>query len=578
MITAKHSNKRLARWAPTLVLMGLLMAPLMAQVNMGGMPSDGTAGPPAALADGKDLGEEGEVIIDFLNVQDEELKTVLRGIGLVSGLNIVMGQDISGRVSLFVRKVKVKNVLETVLRINKYGYLKRDNIVMILPASVLGEADEIRITEVIQMQHLDVSTLKTDLEQITGEGGDIAVNEQSNSLIVKDTPEGIKHLRRIIEEMDQPRMQVSVEAHLVEITLGDDFDLGIDWNFTKSVDPDDTLTANSGSNLGRALTVPANRVLSGGIFDFGYTRGFGTVTGFLSALESKTNVKVLANPNIVILDNHVGTIEIQDQIPFVETNISQGVITESITFQETGIKLVVTPQITRDKVVHLHTMVEQRIAGPRITLSNSSAFDVQHRRAENDLILKSGQTMAIGGLINTSIARTYDRVPVLGHIPIVGALFTKKAFQESRTEMIMFITPNVYDTLSHHLSPRQEDALSEFAPALEDIDYQKKETFEKDSVKREQRREQEQQKRLKEIEKQEQEILKADEEARKQAERRADDQMREAEKMRKQAEKEEMARVKAEEARMKKEEKAHRKAERERMKREKKMQEQRGKE
>ncbi|MBE7560638.1 hypothetical protein HS125_17560 [bacterium] len=522
--TRIHSGRR--AWAAALILFGLLWAPLWGQTPEGA----------SVAANRKDLGPQGDIIIDSLNFSDAPLQGVLRGIAKFSNLNIAVGPEVQGSATVYFENVRVKDALETVLRLNNLSYIVSENIVVVLPAARLGEERAILDVDVITPQYLSVGELEAGLKELKTSQGTISVNEESNSVVVQDTPQGIAQLRRVLAAMDRPRAQVNVEAHLVEITLGDNLDLGIDWGFVKATDSGDRLSLTGDSNLGRALTAPANRLLSGGSLDFGYTRGFGSVTGFLNALSQKTSVKVLQNPNIIVLDNKTNSIDITNQIPFVETNVSQGVITESVQFMTVGIKLLVTPHITEDDHVVMHTLVDQSIAGPRVTLGNSNAFDVQRRKAENDLIVLSGQTVAVGGLVNTNLSRSYDKVPILGDVPLVGPLFKKKSTDEERTELILFLTPTVIRE-HQRLTPRQETALAEFGPALSDFDALRDKTYEYQQKERQKRAQKAEKARLAEIEAREKAILAAEEEARRQSQKQAEQAARQAEKAQKEAEK-----------------------------------------
>ena len=498
--------------AAILLLLCLLGTSLSAQE----VPGRGTI-----PTDRKDLGPKGEVIIDVFNVSEAPLQAVLRGIAAFSGLNIAIGPDVRGAVTVYFENVTVKDALETVLKLNDLSFIMQENIVVVLPSSKTGEDKAILEVAVITPQYITVDELATSLDNLVTTDGEITVNQQSNSVIVQDTPRGIAQIREILVAIDRPRPQVKVEAHLVEVTLNDSLDLGIDWSFLKAVDSGDSLSLNADSNLGRALSAPSNRLLSGGSLDFGYARGFGTVTAFLNALSQKTNVKVLANPNIIVLDNKTNVIEIQNLIPFVETNVSQGVITESVMFQETGLKLTVTPHITDDDHVVMNTEVVQRIPGPRITLGNTNAFDVQERRATNDLIVLSGQTVAVGGLVNTNLARSVDKVPFLGDMPLVGNLFKRRNVEEERTELMLFITPVVIRE-RQPLTARQSEALAEFGPALNDYDILREEAYGWQKEERAKREVKADRSRLREIEKREKEILKANDADREAAIRRAD--------------------------------------------------------
>ena len=421
----------------------------------------------------KDLGIKGEVIIPSMDLHDAELSSVLRGIAKYSGLNIIAGDEVTGKVSLYWQNVSVKDALDAILSTNNYGYIHEGNVLRILPAEKLGEEKVKTITKTFQINYLEVKDVEETLVQFISQDGKIKGDTGSNVLVVTDIPQRVEEISALVETLDKRVGQVRIEARLIEVRIKIENQLGVDWSYFQN--PENQFNVNlSPYNLGSSDAA--------GEFRFGIVSDPHNFTGFIQAAFQSDDIKVLANPSILAQDNKTATIKILDQRPYVEANVSSGVITETVQFRETGVILEVVPHITNDGYVLMHVKPEQKIPGPLVVLQNSTGFNVDERMAETDLIVKDGTTVVIGGLRTSDLQYTTEKVPVLGDIPILGLAFQHKSELETQTEMMLFITPYIVHEIGDLslIEQASYDRFDKMNPDIKDSIYR----FEEDQDKR----------------------------------------------------------------------------------------------
>lgn len=448
---------------------------LLAALSAAAAPAqDPPAVPPPSRTMEKDLGDAGQLMIPSLNINEAELDDVLVALAQFSGLNIISGVKTKGKVSIYWQNVTVQEALEALLEANELGYIYKNGIVRVLPASKLGEDDVIHVTRVIKLNYLNAAEIARSLTDVTSDKGAIQVNAESNSLVVTDKPERVAQIVDIVREMDVRFLQVVIEAQLWEVSFKDSSSVGIDWSI---LDADPANRADF--NLGNAGSSVLNQVLPGGSLQFGFVRDNKTFAGFLNALRKNSDINVLAHPYIVARNNKEASIQLEDQLPFVESSISNGVITESVNYQNVGIRLSVTPHITNDDHIIMDLRLSQRIPGPSVQLQNSTAFAVDQRIEETTLIIPDGRIVVIGGLFDTETSYSIDKVPMLGDLPIFGHLFRRRSMSKNRTDLMMSITPHIVRD-PPPLTPDQQYRLEQFDRQRNGLGFQLSELEEKE--------------------------------------------------------------------------------------------------
>lgn len=420
-------------------------------------PAAAQNGSPESMAARRSLGAAGEVVIPHMNLKEVELATVLRAIAQFAGINVIVaGDGLQGRtVSVFWEGVTVQAALDKLLQAQGYGYIFQDNIVTVLPLDKIGEGGVQTETVVIPLQYVDAAKAGAAMSDLVTDGvGDVKHVEGSNSIIVRSTSKEVEDIRRVLAEIDKRLPQILIDAKLVEMTVEMRHQFGLDFTYFNLNDPQNRFD----QNLSNATLFNPQQAAQ---FTFGIIKNSHFFEGFIQADASSGDISVLANPQILALDNSEARIEIIDRLPYIETNVSQGVITESVSYQDAGIFLRVLPHVTEDGMIRMHVNPKQSIAGPLVQMQNSTAFPINVRETETDLIVPDGQTIVIGGLRSEQDTVSFKKIPFMGDIPILGMFFRNKLREKSGTDLLVFITPTiVQETLP--LSEREEQHLKSF--------------------------------------------------------------------------------------------------------------------
>lgn len=290
----------------------------------------------------------------------------------------------------------------------------------------------------------------------------ITADENTNSLVLIAAPEDYRILRGVIDRLDIPRRQVFVEATVVEVGSEEEFNAGIGYHFgSNDVAPFETGYASSQLNASSFGLNPAD-LLSGlamGVFgsgiDVGVSDGQGgsatiSVPAFgiaLNALQSNSAVEILSNPSLLVVDNEQATINIGRNVPFPVSAGRDNNNNPIISYQreDVGITLQVTPQVNESNYVTLElnlevAEVEEDSSGLDIA---TAGFITSKRQTENVVVVRDNQTIVIGGLIGNTTTKVKTKVPLLGDIPLLGALFRGKRDNERKTNLLIFLTPHV---------------------------------------------------------------------------------------------------------------------------------------
>ena len=266
----------------------------------------------------------------------------------------------------------------------------------------------------------------------------IVPNESNNSLLVFANGEEYGFIREALEKLDQPVAQVLIEATLAEVTLTDDLRYGVNFQALASAGSAGLTFTNSNNSGGTpAANFPGFSVSLLG----------SSITSVLNALQSKTNVRVLSAPKLLTLNNQPALLQVGDQVPIV-TQQAQSVtspgapIVNTIELRDTGVILQVTPRINESGTITLD--ISQEVSDvAQTTTSGINSPTIQQRKLTSTVATKSGQMVALGGLIRNRQTREKSGIPLLSQIPIVGGLFGRKVDTGSRTELIILITPTI---------------------------------------------------------------------------------------------------------------------------------------
>lgn len=452
-----------------------------AHVPLAAAGSPAAAAPPAAgvakTKPFKDILKE--LPKDLIDVNFQEVDTAAAVAMLIGKLesitgekiNLITAQDVVGTVNLRLEGVPFNEVFSLVLNSKSLVATQTGaNILKVMGRTTyMAERSQGNLaTRIVPLNYADAAQLMTTLSTIRSQEGskaNIIVAREINSLIITDTEEGFLQLQKLIKELDVRPISVSIEAKIIDLKLDNSVDYGIDWKYAKdwnknqpgeldkrtigSVDPNSGSPAggNSGAMPSGGAGEPV--VLAPGLpslITSALSFGRVTDTSFLqmriAAGVKSGRVKLLSNPRIVTLNNQAASITVGTQIPIPTTTISQTGTTQNISYTNTGILLNVTPTVNPDRYVRM--LITPTVSRPG-ALSAGGAPPIDTRTANTVIITKDGETVVIGGLIDEATDKQVTKVPILGDIPLLGWLFKRQGTSKIRTELLVFVTPNILD-------------------------------------------------------------------------------------------------------------------------------------
>lgn len=272
---------------------------------------------------------------------------------------------------------------------------------------------------------------------VTLGGVRVVADEINNAVLVYGPGAEYLKIEQTLRRLDVPRTQVLIEASIIEVTLGDDLRYGLQWAFTEN--------RGGGATGTSVLSAAAGAVLPSPAAGFSYTlrNSIGSVRAVLQALAEKSLVNVISSPSLMVLDNHTASIAVGDQQPVqgAQTFLPGGNVSTSIQYKDTGVTLAVTPSVNAGNVVTMQINQAVTDVGEIDTATGQRSF--LQRQIGSKVAVRSGETLVLGGLIRNNRTSGSSGVPLLHEIPLLGALFGTKRSEDTRTELLVVITPRV---------------------------------------------------------------------------------------------------------------------------------------
>ncbi|MBT3295435.1 MAG: type II secretion system protein GspD [Verrucomicrobia bacterium] len=299
-------------------------------------------------------------------------------------------------------------------------------------------------TQTFELMYADVATLQPEITAIlTPDVGQLRVDDRTKSLIVTALPHKMEQIKHLVKVFDQRPRQVFIEAKIVQVSLSDDYRLGVNWDHVfQGIDPRFALssasTPGSLSSVGEAVSPAAS-------LTYNTILGNADLTVVLQALKQVGETKILSNPHVAVLDGEEATIKVVTDQPYAEAQLESGttnVVGETVTFIEVGVSLAVTPRISGDGMIS--TTIRPEVSS---VIGSYQAFRtvpiVRRSYAETTVMVKDRETVIIAGMIENSKQQTQSRVPFLGRIPLLGVLFRTTSDEVASKELIAFLTPRI---------------------------------------------------------------------------------------------------------------------------------------
>lgn len=426
------------------------------------------------------LEREGKLI--SINFQDIPVRNVLQLIADYNQFNLVVSDSVEGNLTLRLDGVPWQQVLDIILQVKGLDKRVDGNVILVAPTDELDlrekqQLEKQKLTE--EMGELSSEIIKVNFakasdiaEMINGEGnismlserGSMTIDERTNSLLIRELPENIEVIREIIESLDIPVKQVQIEARIVTINEGNMDELGIRWGFT-SINGSNTVGGSIENNLATIGLYNGEGSDDGGdgdgvgIDDFlnvnlAATSPNATSIAFqvaklgsdtlldleLSALQQESKAEIISSPRLITTNKKPAYIEQGTEIPYLESS-SSGATT--VTFKKAVLSLKVTPQITPDNRLVLDLSVTQDRPGQVVKTGTGEAVAIDTQRIGTQVLVNNGETVVLGGIFQHSITNSVDKVPLLGDLPLLGALFRRSYENVGKSELLIFVTPKV---------------------------------------------------------------------------------------------------------------------------------------
>ena len=461
-----------------------------------------------------------------LQFQEVEIVEILKLLSEQAGFNLVAGRNVTGKVTLFVKEVDPWEALEVILAANDLAYERRGKILTIFSQrdyELLHGApyQDRRVLKSILLRYAKAADLARALAQVKSNIGRVIADEASNTVILMDTPDLVEQMRKLTLEMDQPvetkifslnygvvkslgpvlqeaitkgvgrvsvdertnqlaitdtpsrledlekvirafderSSEVLIDAKIVQVALSDKFQLGIDW---------EVLARENISIKG----LNALNLTSGGMVKVAQAavKDVGDYKALVEALRTFGDTKTLSEPRLTVVNNQEAKILVGSKEPYVTKAVSQtgtgtAVTSETVTFLDVGVKMFVTPTITRDRFVQMKIRPEVSSKTGTLTTSEKNEIPIiETAEAETVLLIEDGGTVILGGLIKDENSLDQQRIPLIGDLPIIGVPFRSTKKTTKKTELVVFLTP-------HIVTGRRDEAAFAAPPSLDESAY-----------------------------------------------------------------------------------------------------------
>jgi type IV pilus assembly protein PilQ len=374
------------------------------------------------------------IVIDY---NEADIQSVLRTLAAKAGINLILGDEVTGKVSVHLEGVSYEDAMRMVVESKGYAYVKDRNVVRV-------KSKESIDTEPVEIRTYTLNYAKADdvrkmLEPLISKQGRIQVDTRGNTLVISDTPSNLAKLIPLIGSLDTQTPQVLIEAKFIETTKNPKKDLGIKWDQTLLDHPLSAGPFTLTKNLGGGPWVPSTVLLDAG-----------SVNLLMSFLNRDANTELLASPRVVTTDNGKAKVAIATQYPIPNFSFSESTgafIINGFEYKDIGITLTVTPRINKNDFVTLEVTPEASDQNGTATLASGGSSVqipiIDTRTATTTVLIKSGNTLVIGGLMRVDVVDNYTKVPLFGDIPGLGALFRSKSLNRFKRDLLIFLTPTI---------------------------------------------------------------------------------------------------------------------------------------
>jgi len=408
-----------------------------------------------------------------ITMRDSDIKSVLMSFSKESKYNIILDPDVTGTVTMDLKRVTMEQALDTILIPLGYVYQRKANIIRVSKPKLetrmftlnylatvrtgtakveaktsVGVEKEAGGTKVESKETADLwKDIQEGLKELLSEGGKLIVNKMASIIVVTDYPANLERVAEFLETVEGTvQRQVLIEARIIEVTLSDEYQMGLNWSYIIG-------SRTSTQFLGKdtKLTQNAISLLSLPIFQFSFH--YYDVETLLNAMAEQGEINIISKPRITTLNNQraiikVGTEEVYFEVEEEEETAGTAPkYTYTPKFFTVGVVLDVTPQIGPgdDLTLHIHPVITEKIAEKEYPVGERTATVpiVTVRESSSVVKVKSGQTLVLAGLLMKKTIQVMTGIPLLMDMPLLGPLFRYKYTKKTKTELVVTLTPTI---------------------------------------------------------------------------------------------------------------------------------------
>ncbi len=417
-----------------------------------------------------------------LSFQSVDIRSLLQIIADVAQTNMVVSDSVNGQIAMRLQNVPWDQALDIILRTKGLGQRRQGNVILVAPLDELAAREKAELetekqkvqlaplrSEIIQVNYAKATELATLIKSrensILSARGSVTVDERTNTLLVLETRDKLTEIRSLVQRLDIPVRQVLIESRIVVARSTFDREFGVRLGITGiRASGSSGLVTTSGTNVATNTTV-SNTIATGnnqqsivgalanrynvnlpvaspaGSLALAILGKNSLIDLELSALQSEGKGEVISSPRVITANGKQASIEQGVEIPY-QNSTSSGAT--AVQFKKAVLSLNVTPQITPDNRVIMDLAVNNDSRGQDInTGTGGTAPSIDTRKVNTQVLVDNGQTVVLGGIYEQTNNDLVTKVPLLGDVPILGALFRTKTRIANKTELLIFITPKI---------------------------------------------------------------------------------------------------------------------------------------
>jgi type IV pilus assembly protein PilQ len=400
-----------------------------------------------------------------LNMQNADIRTVLRAVADFSGRNIISSPDVTGTVTVAVTDLPWREAMSAILRANGFAYVDENGIIRVDTADKLREEQlaekaaaqrvaelEPLQTRIIEIDYANADEIRGSIKSVLSSRGKVETDSRTNALIISDTKMIIDRVAALARELDTRTPQVFIDALMVDLDARRTREIGVKWGALDVAPP--------GANFAGDIAVDRGISEAAGALRVGTVQNWGEVQLQLQAMAKTNLANIVSNPRITTTDNREASILVGQKIPLITQDVAGNAVTQLETI---GIRLVVTPHINSDRQITLDVHPEVSDLSSQATVQGGVIINTSE--ADTRVLVANSETAVIAGLIRNVVSDFTSGVPVLKDIPLIGGLFRSASRNKEQRELVIFLTPHIVDSGE----PVMNDRMWELKQSVHDL-------------------------------------------------------------------------------------------------------------